>query len=48
MATEPTKAQQALGLVEELKQALRTAAGGVDPNVQGVIERLEALLRPSK
>ncbi len=48
MATEPTKAQQASALIEQLEQALRTAAGGVDLNVQAVLDKLKALLQPAK
>lgn len=46
--TQPTKAQQASALVEQLEQALRTAAGGVDPNVQAIADKLKALLQPTK
>lgn len=44
--SEPTKGQQVLALVEQLEQALRTAAGGVDPNVQATLVQLKALLQP--
>lgn len=41
----PSKSQQILALVQQLREALQLAAGGTDSQVQRVLEKIEALLK---
>lgn len=41
----PNKGQQILALVQQLREALQVAAGGTDPQVQRVLEKIEAVLK---
>lgn len=41
----PSKGQQILDLVDQLRTALQQAAGGTDSQVQQILEKIEAVLK---
>lgn len=43
--TAPSKGQQILALIEQLREALQAAAGGTDDRVQEVLGKIEAVLK---
>jgi hypothetical protein len=44
-STQPSKGQQILTLIGQLRDALQTAAGGTDPQVQEVLSQMEGVLK---
>jgi hypothetical protein len=45
---EKTKAEQMRDLIEEMRTALKAAAGGVDERVQEVLAKMDALMAPAQ
>lgn len=44
---EPTKAEQMKSLIEQLRQTLQIAAGGVDERVEAILQQMDQVLTPT-